>query len=62
MDMDCITDRLHINGIESRINTGANDLQVDEVVIHSPQDLKTHLVATNGEGVDLGASSDPPIY
>ena len=52
--MDCITDRLHIGGLESRINAGADELQVSEVIIRSPQYLKTNMVATNGEGVDFG--------
>ena len=36
------------------MNTGDDELQVGEVIIRSPQDLKSHLVMTNGEGVDLG--------
>ena len=49
-----ITDRLCINDLESRINVGADNLQVSEVIVRSPQYLKTHLVATNNEGVDFG--------
>ena len=52
--MDHITYRLRIKGLEACINTSADEMQVDEVVIRSPQDLKAHLVATDGEGVDFG--------
>ena len=52
--MDHIADRLCIDGIESRINTGTDELRVGEVIIRSTQDLKAHLVATNCEGVDFG--------
>ena len=59
--MDYITDFLRIDGLESRMNTGADEMQVSEVIIHSPQYLKTHLVATNSEGVDFGVLSEPTI-
>ena len=54
LDMDRIADRLHIDVLESRINAGADELWVGEVIISSPQDLKAYLVATNCEGVDFG--------
>ena len=54
MDIDYITDCIHIVGLESHINVGADKLQVGEVIIISPKDLKAHLVATDGEGVDFG--------
>ena len=50
LEMDCIDDRLCIDGHEQCINAGAYELQVGEVIIHSTQDLKAHLVATNCEG------------
>ena len=46
--------RLLINILESRINSGADDMQVGEVIICSPKDLKAYLVANDGEGVDFG--------
>ena len=54
LEMDRITDCLCIDGIESRINAGADKMQVGEVIIRSPQYLKAHLVATNGEGGNFG--------
>ena len=54
LDMDRIYDHLHINGLESRINDGADELQVGEFIIRSPQNLKVHLVATKSKAVDLG--------
>ena len=54
LKMGCITDRLHIDGLESLINAGADELRVCEVIIRSPQDLKANLVANNCEGVDFG--------
>ena len=52
--MDRITDCLRINGVELRINVGADELQVGEVIICYPQYLKAYLVATDGEGMDFG--------
>ena len=52
--MDCIADRLHIDGLESRINDGTDELRFGDVVIRSPQDLKAHMVATKYEGVYFG--------
>ena len=45
-DMDCMDNRLHINVLESRINVGDDELQFGEIIIHSPQELRVHLVAT----------------
>ena len=49
--MDFIYDRLRIDGLESRINAGADYLQFGDVILLSPQELKSHLVATNCKGV-----------
>ena len=62
LEMDCINDRLRIYGLESRINAGANELQVDVVIIFSPQDLNAHLSVADSEWVDLGDPSAPTIY
>ena len=51
--MDRITDRLHIDDLESRINVGIDNIQVGEVIIRSPQYLKSNMFATDGEGVDF---------
>ena len=52
--MDCISDRLCIDGLESHINDGAYDLRIGEVIIRSPQDLKAHMFTTNCERVYFG--------
>ena len=54
LDMDCISDRLCIDGLESHINDGAYDLRIGEVIIRSPQDLKAHMFTTNCERVYFG--------
>ena len=54
MEMDRITNRLHIIGLESRINSDSDELQVSEVIICSPQDIKENLVATDSEGEYFG--------
>ena len=54
LEMDCINDRLRIYGLESRINAGANELQVGEFIICSPKYLMAYLVATDSEEVNFG--------
>ena len=54
MVIDCIYDHLCIDGLESCINAGADEMQVGEVIICSPKDFKAHLVMTNCEGLDFG--------
>ena len=51
LDMELIADRLCIDGLDSRINSGTDEMRVGEVIILSPQDLKAHMVATNCGGV-----------
>ena len=53
LDMDRISDRLSINGLDSRINYGADELRVGEAIIISSQDLKAYLVTTNCGGMDF---------
>ena len=53
LDMDTIDDRLCIDGLDSRTNSGANELWVGEVIIRSPQYLKAHLLYTNCEGLNF---------
>ena len=57
--MDCIAGQLCIDGLESRISAGADELRAGEVIIPSSKDLKAHLVATNCEGVDFGGLVRP---
>ena len=54
LEMDHIADFLCSDGLESRINAGADDLQVGDVIIRSTQYLKAHMVVTNCGGVDFG--------
>ena len=54
LEMYFIADRLYIDGLESCINTGDDEMRVGEVIILSTQDPKAHMVATGGEGVDFG--------
>ena len=54
LDMYCIDVHLCIDELEPLINAGGDELQIDEVIIHSNQYLKARLVATDGEGVDFG--------
>ena len=43
LEMDRISDCLRIDGLESRIYDGADELRVGEVIIRSPQDLKSNM-------------------
>ena len=54
LEMYWIADRLFIDGLESLINDGADELRFCEFIIRSPQEIQAHLVATNCEGVDFG--------
>ena len=47
LEMYCIADRLHIDGLDACINAGTGELQVGEVIICYPQEPKAHMVATN---------------
>ena len=60
--MDSIDGFLRIDVLESCIITGADELQVGEVAIRSPQDLKAHLVATNGGGGEFWVICLPLQY
>ena len=51
--MDTVSDSLCIDVLESRTNSGANELWVGEVIIRSPQYLKAHLLYTNCEGLNF---------
>ena len=53
--MNFIANRLCIGGLDSRINASADELQVGEVIIRSPQYHKTYMVASNCERVDFGS-------
>ena len=44
---------LRIDGLESRLNAGAGELSVGEVIVWSPEDLKAHMFAVQGEASDF---------
>ena len=48
-EKDSISDCLRIDGLESRLNAGADELAVGEMIVRSPEDLKAHRVAVQGE-------------
>ena len=50
---ESISDCLRIDGLESRLNAGADELAVGEMIVRSPEDLKTHIVAVQGEASDF---------
>ena len=45
---------LQIYGLESRLNAGAEDLAIGEVIVRSPEDLKAHMSAVQGEASNFG--------
>ena len=49
--MECIADHLHIDGLESSINAGADELQVGVVIIRSHQYHKANMIVTDSDGV-----------
>ena len=54
MDKDRISDRLHTDGLESRLNVRADELVIGEVIVRSPENLKAHIVEVQGEASDFG--------
>ena len=54
MEKDRISDRLHIDGLESRLNAGNDGLAIGEMIVHSTEDLKAHMVEVQGEAINLG--------
>ena len=51
---ESISDCLRIDGLESRLNAGADELAVGEMIVRSPEDLKAHMVAVQGEASEFG--------
>ena len=49
LDKYRISDHLHINLSESRLNAGADELAIVEEILRSPEYLKVHIVAFQGE-------------
>ena len=54
LDKERIADRLHIDGLESRLNAGDDELEIGEVIVRSPEDLKSHTVEFQGEERNFG--------
>ena len=48
-----ISDRLRIDDLESRLNVGANELAIGEVIVRSPEDLNAHMVAVQVKASDF---------
>ena len=49
-----ISYQLCIDGLESRLNVGDDELAIGGVVFRSPEDLKAHMVEIKGEANDFG--------
>ena len=54
LEKDRISDCLRIDGLGSRLNAGADELDVGETIVRSPEELKEHLVSFQGEASDFG--------
>ena len=54
LEKDMISDRLRIDGLESRLNAGADELAIGEVIVCSPAYLKDHMVEVQVEASDFG--------
>ena len=54
LDKNRISDWLRIDGLESRMNVGADELAIGEVIVHSPEDLKYHMVKFQCEASNFG--------
>ena len=54
IDKDRISDCLRIDSLDSRLNTGSDELQIGEVIERSPEDLKAHMVEVQGEASNFG--------
>ena len=52
MDKDRISYHLHMDGLESILNAGADELAIGEV---SPEDLKAHMAEVQDEESEFGA-------
>ena len=49
LEKERISDRLCIDGLESRLNVGDDELATGEVIVRSSEDLKAHIVQVQGE-------------
>ena len=49
-----VSDCLRIGGLESRLNAGADEVAIGEVILRSPEYLKAHTVVVQGGTSDFG--------
>ena len=49
LNKERISYRLCIYGLESRLNSGADELEIGEVIVSSLEVLKSHMVEVQGE-------------
>ena len=49
LEKERISDQLCIDGLESRLNVGDDELATEEVIVRSSEDLKAHIVQVQGE-------------
>ena len=54
LEKDRISYRLRIDGLGSRLNAGADELAVGEIIVRSPENLKAHKVSVQGEASGFG--------
>ena len=56
LEKDRISNCLRIYGLGSRLNSGADEFAIGELIVSSPEDLKAHMVTVQGE------ASDPRVF
>ena len=54
LEKDMISYHLRIYGLESRLNAGADEFAIGEVIVRSPEELKAQMVAVQGEARNFG--------
>ena len=52
--MKKISYRLRIDGLDSRLNAGADELTIVQVIVRSTEDLKIHMVELQDEASNFG--------
>ena len=54
LEKDRISDQLCIDGLDPRLNVGADELVIGGVINRSPEDWKAHIVEIQGEARKFG--------
>ena len=49
-----ISDKLRIDGLESRLNAVTDGISIGEVIVYSPEELKAHMIVVQGEASNFG--------